>query len=135
MFSAIYIAAATLGLFFLLAGWNKLFNSTRRTQMQNTMERLFGPRLGPFLWGFVSTAEFGGGIWLILAPMVGWYGLAIFAALVLAIISLAALWMVDRHAMHTRWQPNCCSDKISCYLYLPQVLYVALASIVIVGYA
>lgn len=115
----------SLGVFFAISGYHKLFHPIRRQRIRETMHNLNIP-FPEFNARFVPSVEFLGGLSLlsgILSP---------FAAVGLFIICLVAV-CTDGLPRIPKMQPVDKADWLDDLLYLPEVLYLFGLAIVIFG--
>lgn len=113
--SAVRLAA---GIFFAASGWNKLTNPARHATITATLKADNVPFVGFMQW-WVPVWEFIAGILLALGL------LSAFAATVLTIICVVACCCEARKRVAS-YEPINAIDRVDDYLYLPEVLYIAL---------
>lgn len=114
---ALLIIRLTVGVFFAISGFHKLFNSERHSKLFRTLvnDRIPFPQFN--VW-WVPAWEFVAGV-LLATGLV-----TVFAAGVLMVICLVACH-AEAGEKIKKWEPHInCADKLDCYLYLPEVLYV-----------
>ncbi|WP_157954057.1 DoxX family protein [Microbulbifer sp. A4B17] len=113
----ILVARVSLGLFFSVSGYNKLFVPERHADLVNLMSEI-GVPFHKFTAIFLASVEFFGGLLLILGL------LSTIVAIVLTIVMVVAIATVEiEHAIPKGIGPL---DWMSWFLYLPQVLYIIL---------
>lgn len=113
----------TLGLFFAISGFHKLFNQQRHATVTNELRRLGIPAVWFNQW-WVPTVEFLGGLALvsgILAPL---------AAMGLMVICFIATCTAGIKRIPS-YNPIDKADWLDDLLYLPEVLYLIGLSIII----
>lgn len=116
----------SLGTFFVISGYHKLFNVSRHATVLQTMEadHVFDPNFNAW---FVPVAEFAGGA----ALFIGF--LTPLAALGLFIICCGAT-IVDGLQRIIGWKPVDRADYLDDILYLPEALYaIMLAAVALMG--
>lgn len=112
---AILILRATVGMFFLLSGFNKLTNRGRHADLVKTLKEDKVPFI-PFMQWWVPGWEFVGGALVLV-------GLGTpFAAGVLSIIMCVACYS-EAGSKVKSYAPINGADTVDDYLYLPEVLY------------
>lgn len=115
-----------MGIFFAISGYHKLFNPIRHVTVVQTMLEDHVP-IPLFNSWFVPTAEFTGGI----ALLIGF--LTPFAAFGLFIICCGAT-LTDGLKRIGGWKPLDKADYVDDVLYLPEVLYaLILLTLVLAG--
>ena len=113
----ILVARFSLGLFFAVSGFNKLFIPEKHTDLIQLMTDI-GIPLPEFMALFLGSVEFFGGLLL----MVGLF--TTFCAIALTIAMIVAIATVEiEHVIPKGIGPL---DWMSWFLYLPQVLYIIL---------
>lgn len=123
---ALTVNRIVLGAFFFASGWHKLFHPKRRAVMLGTMREFFGPRKAKPLWAFVSAVEFlSGGACIIglLAPLaaVGMLGVLVVACMCILRDEIKKAAPVDAF------------DYVNKCLYIPEVLLIVMALLVVLG--
>jgi putative oxidoreductase len=118
---ALAVARVTVGAFFFLSGYHKLFNKDRHSGLVQTLMRDHVP-FPKFNQWWVPSWEFTGGLLLIVGLFTA------FAAAVLAIVCLVACACEAREKVDS-YKPIDIGDRIDDYLYLPEVLYLALLAV------
>lgn len=117
---ALSLVRVLLGMFFAASGWNKTATDPGRAAMVETIESIGAPFPGATA-AFVASCELVFGVLLAIGLTTR------LAAAVLAVISSVALASVAVHQLGA-------SDPVTWYsdlLYLPEVLYVLLAVVLI----
>ncbi|QMU62307.1 MAG: DoxX family membrane protein [Gammaproteobacteria bacterium] len=113
----ILVARVSLGLFFAVSGYNKLFNEEKHAGLIELMMEI-GVPLPEFMALFLACVEFFGGLML----MVGF--LSTFVCIALTIAMIVAIATVEiEHIIPKGIGPL---DWMSWFLYLPQVMYIIL---------
>lgn len=113
------------GAFFVISGYHKLFNATRHATFLKTLEACGVPFLPVMQW-FVPSVEFLGGLGVTLGFLTP------LSALGLIVICLVATCTDGMKRIHA-WQPLDRADRVDDVLYLPEVLYIVLLSLCLVG--
>lgn len=118
---ALTVARVAVGAFFFLSGYHKLFNRERHAGLLKTLieDKVPLPRFNQW---WVPFWEFTGGFMV----MIGL--LTVFSASVLFIVCLVACACEARGKVAS-FKPIDTLDAIDDYLYLPEVLYLALLSV------
>jgi uncharacterized membrane protein YphA (DoxX/SURF4 family) len=104
-----------VGGFFIISGYHKLFNRTRREVLRETFAA-DGVRFAPMMYA-IPLAEFLGGLGVAFGV------LTLFAAVGLSMLCLGAS-RLDGLKRITSMQPLDRADRVGDVLYLPEVLYV-----------
>ncbi|WNZ54489.1 DoxX family protein [Microbulbifer sp. MKSA007] len=113
----ILVARVSLGLFFSVSGYNKLFDPEKHADLINLMSEI-GMPFHKFMALVLASIEFFGGLLLIMGL------LSTLAAIILSIVMIVAIATVEiEHAIPKGIGPL---DWMSWFLYLPQVLYIIL---------
>lgn len=123
---ALAVVRSTIGGFFFISGFNKLFNPARHGHLVQTLTKDKVPAV-PFMQWWVPGWELLGGAML----AVGLF--SAFAATVLLIICIVALCCegADRVA---KYGPINFGDRIADYLYLQETLYaILLVTVMLAG--
>lgn len=123
---ALTINRVALGAFFFASGWHKLFHPARKSSMQRTMREFFGARYAKPLWLFVSSIEFlTGGACIIglLAPL---------ASVGMLAVLIVACFCVFKDEI-AKAAPVDVFDYVNKCLYIPEVLLIVSASLVLIG--
>ena len=122
----ITILRISMGVFFTISGYHKLFNPTRHATIVQTMVDDHVPEAEFNSW-FVPSVEFSGGMALAIGFMVP------LAALGLFIVCCVAT-LVDGIKRIGGWKPLDKADYVDDVLYLPEVLYaIILLTIMLTG--
>jgi putative oxidoreductase len=118
---ALTIPRAVVGVFFAMSGGNKLFTEIGH---KNLCASLHGCRIPwvPVMCWWVAFWEFFSGILLTLGL------LSAFNAAVLAIVCIVATWGTGPRKVNSRSNFNCW-DRATNWLFLPEVLMIALLAI------
>ena len=116
---------ASMGTFFALSGWNKLFNKGRHQVLVSTLKRDHVPALRFMQW-WVPSWELVGGAGLMLGV------LPAFCAAVLAIICLVATCAEGRQRVAS-YQPINAADRLDDWLYLPEMVYLLILAAITLG--
>jgi uncharacterized membrane protein YphA (DoxX/SURF4 family) len=123
---AVTLMRVSMGVFFTISGYHKLFNKQRHAVIRDTMvaDHVPDPRLASW---FIPMGEFFGGV----ALMIGL--LTPLAAIGLFIICCGAA-VVDGLRRIAGWKPIDRADYVDDVLYLPEVLYaIILITLVFMG--
>ena len=112
----IFVARFSLGLFFAVSGYNKLFVAAKHEDLIQLMTKI-GLPFPDLMALFLGSVEFFGGLLL----MVGL--LSTFCAIALTIAMIVAILTVE---LDTIPKGLGFLDWVSWFLYLPQVMYVIL---------
>jgi putative oxidoreductase len=120
---AIALNRISVGTFFMLSGYHKLFNAERHRSILDKLKALGVPALGFNQWWVPSVEFAAGGAVLIglLAPL---------AALGLLVIIVVAIATSGRQRIKLYKQIDE-SDRIDDWLYLPETLYAFMLIIVV----
>ncbi|WP_445359773.1 DoxX family protein [Microbulbifer sp. EKSA005] len=113
----ILITRVSLGLFFSVSGYNKLFIPERHADLINLMNEI-GVPFHEFMAFFLASVEFFGGLLL----MVGL--LSTLVAAILSFVMIVAITTVEIESVIPKDIGPL--DWMSWFLYLPQVLYIIL---------
>ncbi len=113
----ILVARISLGAFFAISGWNKLFQEENRSSLIETMIEA-GIPFPEFMSVFLASVECFGGIFLIVGLLSTFWSIALTIAMIVAITTVKIY-----HAIPTGLEPL---DWLDYFLYLPQVMYVIL---------
>jgi len=123
--AALAIVRVSIGGFFALSGYNKLFNPGRHQSLLATLSKNHIPCL-PLMQWWVPGWEFTGGLLLVAGLF------SAFAAMVLSIICVVAICCEARGRVDA-YQPINKGDRIADYLYLPEVLYLILLTVTVLA--
>lgn len=118
---ALALVRVGTGMFFMLSGFNKLFNAGRHAAIVETFKKDHVPFIAFNQW-WVPSWEFAAGLLMV----VGLF--SAFAAAVLIIICAVACYCEAKERV-AAYAPINGGDRIADYLYLPEVLYVLLLSV------
>lgn len=113
----ILVARVSLGLFFAVSGYNKLFDSEKHAGLIELMMEI-GMPFPEFTALFLGCVEFFGGLLL----MIGLFSTLVAIALTIAMVVAIATVEIE-HVIPKGIGPL---DWMSWFLYLPQVLYIIL---------
>lgn len=119
--AALFLARFTVGAFFAISGFNKLFNACRHSTLKLSLTKNGIPYV-PFMAWWVAGWEFVSGLMLAVGFM------SAFSAGVLIIICLVACACESKRKV-AGYNPINRGDTIACYLYLPEILYIILLSV------
>lgn len=122
---ALAIVRVTIGLFFAISGFNKLFHPARHASLKANLEKNRIPCVTLMQW-WVPGWEFIAGAMLVIGMM------SAFAASVLIIICLVACYCEAGEKVK-RYKPINTGDRVADYLYLPEVLYIILLSVTVLA--
>jgi putative oxidoreductase len=111
------LARVSLGLFFAISGWNKLFLPTKWAGLVATMANV-GLPFPKFLALFLASVEFYGGALLTIGFLSTLWAIALAFAMVVAIITVEIPLVIPPGLGPLDW--------LDWFLYLPQVMYVIL---------
>jgi putative oxidoreductase len=114
--ATITLARTSLGLFFAVSGYNKLFYEANRNSLVEVMIEA-GIPFPEIMSVFLATVEFVGGSFLFIGL------LSTFCAIALTIAMVVAIATVE---VHTIPAGLTVLDWLDYFLYLPQVMYVIL---------
>lgn len=123
--AALLLNRLSIGLFFVLSGYHKLFNAQRHAAIVAELSRLKVPFL-PFNQWWVPSVEFFGG----LGFMVGL--LAVPAAFGLLVICAVASCLNGPSIVRS-YKPLDKADAVDDVLYLPEVIYLVCLLIVVLA--
>ena len=113
--AALTLNRVALGVFFVISGYHKLFNSSRHAALTQTLQD-DGVHDVPIMRWVLPSAEFSGGWALILGF------LSVIAALGLLVICAGAI-ALDAVKRIRAWQPIDRADWLGDLLYVPESLY------------
>ncbi len=113
----IFVARFSLGLFFAVSGYNKLFVSEKHADLIHLMAEI-GLPFPEFMALFLAAVEFFGGIFLMLGLFSSICAVALTIAMIVAIITVEIDAIIPKGIGFFDW--------MSWFLYLPQVMYVIL---------
>ena len=112
----ILLARTSLGLFFAISGWNKLFVEKNKAGVLEVLHEI-GIPFPEFFAVFLASVEFYGGTLLTLGLLSTFCGIALTIAMVVAIATVE---------VHTIPAGLSFLNWLDYFLYLPQVMYVIL---------
>ncbi|MFS1524820.1 DoxX family protein [Microbulbifer sp. 2304DJ12-6] len=113
----ILVARVSLGLFFSVSGYNKLFMPERHADLINLMSEI-GMPFPEFMALFLAGVEFFGGLLLIVGLLSTLVAIALTIAMIVAIATVEVEHVIPKGIGPLDW--------MSWFLYLPQVLYIIL---------
>ena len=113
----IFVARFSLGLFFAVSGYHKLFNAHKHEDLIGLMSEI-GMPFPEFMALFLASVEFFGGILLMLGLFSTICAIALTIAMIVAIITVEIDAIIPKDIAFLDW--------MSWFLYLPQVMYVIL---------
>ncbi|MEM7402207.1 MAG: DoxX family protein [Pseudomonadota bacterium] len=113
----IFVARFSLGLFFAVSGYNKLFVPEKHADLIHLMGEI-GMPFPEFMALFLAAVEFYGGILLMLGLFSSIWAVALTIAMIVAIITVEIDAIIPKGIGFLDW--------MSWFLYLPQVMYVIL---------
>lgn len=122
--AALLLDRLVLGIFFAISGFNKLFVPKRHAEFRKTLAKVGVPLLGVMEW-FVAGVEFFGGLAVVIGLLSPLAALGLFAICVVAALTTGA----DKLPK----QPLNAADTFASVLYLPEVLYIAMAALIILA--
>lgn len=122
--AALLLNRLVLGVFFAISGFHKLFVRSRHAEFRKTIAKAGVPLIGVMEW-FVPAVEFLGG----LAVAIGL--LSPLAALGLLAVSAVAVLTTGGDKLPK--EPLDAADTFDSVLYLPEVLYIAMAALVVLA--
>lgn len=123
--TALTVAQTGTGVFFAFSGWHKLTNPARHAALVETLKECGVPFL-PFMQYWVPGWELAGGLMV----LSGLWPLQIVGALALITICAIAC-ATDGRKRVNGYQPIDLADRIDDWLYLPEILYILLLSIIL----
>lgn len=113
----ILVARVSLGLFFAVSGFNKLFIHEKHVDLIKLMTDI-GMPFPEFMALFLACVEFFGGILLMLGLFSTFFAIALSIAMVVAIATVEIEHVIPKDIGPLDW--------MSWFLYLPQVMYIIL---------
>ena len=113
----ILVARVSLGLFFAVSGYNKLFIPEKHADLIQLMTDI-GLPFPAFTALFLACVEFFGGLLLMLGLFTTFCAIALTIAMIVAIITVEIDHVIPKGIGPLDW--------MSWFLYLPQVMYVIL---------
>jgi putative oxidoreductase len=121
---ALLLNRLVLGVFFALSGFHKLFFPKRHAEFRKTLGDAGVPLLAIMEW-FVAGVEFLGGLAVAIGLLSPLAALGLFAVSAVA----ASTTLGDKLPKH----PIDAADTIASVLYVPEVLYMAMAAVVMLA--
>lgn len=115
---SLFMLRLTVGVFFMLSGYNKLFSPSRHQALVETLNRDKIPFI-PIMQWWVPGWELVGGALVALGA-----GTA-FAASTLSTLMCVACWAEAAKKVE-EYKPINGADRVDDYLYLPEVLYLVM---------
>lgn len=113
----ILVARVSLGLFFAVSGYNKLFDAEKHAGLIELMMEI-GMPFRDFTALFLACVELFGGILLILGLFSTFVAIALTIAMIVAIATVEIEHVIPKGIGPLDW--------MSWFLYLPQVMYIIL---------
>ena len=113
----ILVSRVSLGLFFAISGWNKLFTASHWNGLVNAMIST-GLPYPKFLSLFLASVEFYGGSLLTIGFLSTFWAIALAIAMIVAIVTVEIPTVIPPGLGPLDW--------LDWFLYLPQVMYVIL---------
>ena len=113
----IFVARFSLGLFFAVSGYHKLFNPVKHEDLIHLMGEI-GMPFPEFMAVFLASVEFFGGLLLMVGLFSTICAIALTIAMIVAIITVEIDAIIPKGIGFLDW--------MSWFLYLPQVMYVIL---------
>ena len=113
----IFVARFSLGLFFAVSGYNKLFVAAKHEDLIHLMSEI-GMPFPEFTAVFLASVEFFGGLLLMVGLFSTIFSIALTIAMIVAIITVEIDAVIPKGIGFLDW--------MSWFLYLPQVMYIIL---------
>lgn len=113
----ILVARMSLGLFFAVSGYNKLFVAAKHEDLIQLMTKI-GIPFPDLMALFLASVEFFGGLLLIVGLLSTVCAIALTIAMIVAIVTVEIDHVIPKGIGFFDW--------MSWFLYLPQVMYVIL---------
>jgi putative oxidoreductase len=113
----ILLARVSLGLFFAISGWNKLYQPADWAGLVSAMTKT-GLPFAKFFSYFLASLEFYGGSLLTIGFMSTFWAIALTIAMIVAIVTIEIPYVIPPGLGPLDW--------LDWFLYLPQVMYVLL---------
>ena len=113
----ILVARVSLGLFFAVSGYNKLFVPEKHADLIQLMTDI-GIPFPAFMALFLACVEFFGGLLLMLGLFTAFCAIALTIAMIVAIVTVEIEHVIPKGIGPLDW--------MSWFLYLPQVMYIIL---------
>ena len=111
------VARFSLGLFFAVSGYNKLFVAAKHEDLIQLMAKI-GLPFPEFMALFLGGVEFIGGLCLMVGLLSTFWSIALTIAMIVAILTVEIEHVIPKGIGFLDW--------MSWFLYLPQVMYVIL---------
>ncbi len=111
----VLLARVSMGLFFAISGWNKLFTPAHWNSLVAAMAAT-GLPFPKFLSLFLASVEFYGGSLLTIGFMSTFWSIALAIAMIVAIVTVEIPYVIPPGLGPLDW--------LDWFLYLPQVMYV-----------
>lgn len=113
----ILVARFSLGLFFAVSGYNKLFDAAKHEDLIHLMTSI-GIPFPEFTALFLGSVEFFGGLLLMVGFLSTFCAIALTIAMIVAILTVEIEHVIPKDIGFLDW--------MSWFFYLPQVLYIIL---------
>ena len=113
----VLLARLSLGLFFAVSGYNKLFVAAKHEDLIHLMTEI-GMPFPEFMALFLACVEFFGGLLLMVGLFSSFCAIALTIAMIVAIVTVEIDSVIPKGIGFLDW--------MSWFLYLPQVMYVIL---------
>lgn len=113
----IFVARFSLGLFFAVSGYNKLFVHEKHEDLIDLMAKI-GMPIPELTANFLACVEFFGGLFLMVGFLSTPVAIALTIAMIVAIITVEIDAIIPKGIGFLDW--------MSWFLYLPQVMYIIL---------
>ncbi len=113
----ILVARFSLGLFFAVSGYNKLFVPAKHEDLIHLLTNI-GIPFPEFMALFLGSVEFFGGLLLMVGLFSTFCAIALTVAMIVAIVTVEIDQVIPKGIGFLAW--------MSWFLYLPQVMYVIL---------
>ncbi len=113
----ILVARLSLGLFFAVSGYNKLFVAAKHEDLIQLMIKI-GLPFPDLMALFLGSTEFFGGLFLMVGLLSTFCAIALTIAMIVAIVTVEIDLIIPKGIEFVEW--------MSWFLYLPQVMYVIL---------
>ena len=113
----IFVARFSLGLFFAVSGYYKLFDAAKHEHLIQLMAKI-GMPFPDIMALFLGSTEFFGGLFLMVGLLSTFCAIALTIAMIVAIVTVEIHEIIPKGIGFFEW--------MSWFLYLPQVMYVIL---------
>ena len=113
----LFVARFSLGLFFAVSGYYKLFDAAKHEHLIQLMAKI-GMPFPDFMALFLAGTEFFGGLFLIIGFLSTFWSIALTIAMIVAIVTVEIHEIIPNGIGFFEW--------MSWFLYLPPVMYVIL---------